>query len=135
MRVPFPVETDFGQAIDALPYLEAFPHDLVKGMVVSNSALLSSRKLVYPDHFISTFFGRKALTLDFLLHLLDTLPDGVSELMCHPGYVDSDLNSGYREERETELALLTNPVVRERIEKLGIELVTFDAVRSAPEPE
>jgi predicted glycoside hydrolase/deacetylase ChbG (UPF0249 family) len=134
VRVPFPIETDFAQAIGALPYLEGFPSDLVKGMIVSNSALLKSRRLIHPDHFVSTFFGRKALTLDFLLHLLDSLPDDVSELMCHPGFDDPNLDSDYGTERETELALLTNPVVRERLEQLDIELVTFGDLRSNLDP-
>ena len=58
-------------------------------MIVTNSALLEARQLSHPDHFISTFFGTEALTLDYLLHLLRTLPDGISELMCHPGYDES----------------------------------------------
>jgi predicted glycoside hydrolase/deacetylase ChbG (UPF0249 family) len=46
--------------------------------------------------------------------------------MCHPGYNDSQLaSSGYREEREIELVLLTDPVVSQRVRDEGIELVTF----------
>jgi predicted glycoside hydrolase/deacetylase ChbG (UPF0249 family) len=46
--------------------------------------------------------------------------------MCHPGYVDPELaTSTYRQERETELAVLTHPDVEERVADLGIELVTF----------
>lgn len=122
VRVPFPIETNFAP-------------DLVKSMIVSNSALLKSRRLAHPDHFIGTFFGRRALVLGFLLHLLDTLPDGVSELMCHPGYEDPDSDSGYRSEREIELALLTNPMVKERIKTLDIELITFGALDGDLEPE
>ena len=89
LRVPFPPEADFRQAVDTLPFLEEFPHDLVRGMIATNSNLLRARKLAYPDHFIATFFGRESLTLDHLLGLLDTLPEGTSELMCHPGYDDA----------------------------------------------
>ena len=129
LRVPFPSETDFRSALSTLPFLEGFPHDLVRGMIVTNSALLQTRRLAHPDHFISTFFGQEAITLDHLLHLLETLPEGFSELMCHPGYVDTDLaTSSYRQERETELSLLTHPIVQERVLDLGIELVTFGAL-------
>lgn len=129
LRVPFPPETDFRQAVKTLPFLKGFPRDLVRGMVATNSNLIQARKLVHPDHFVATFFGRQALTLDFLLHLLDTLPEGSSELMCHPGYDDPALaSSSYRAERETELTLLTHPAVRERVAALGIELVTFAAL-------
>jgi predicted glycoside hydrolase/deacetylase ChbG (UPF0249 family) len=126
LRVPFPSETDFRRALSTLPFLEGFPHDLVRGMIVSNSALLQARRLAHPDHFISTFFGQEAITLDHLMRLLETLPEGISELMCHPGYVDSDLaSSTYRQERETELLLLTHPAVQKQVADLGIELVTF----------
>jgi predicted glycoside hydrolase/deacetylase ChbG (UPF0249 family) len=130
IRAPFPIETDFRQAVSALPFLEGFPPDLVRGMIVTNSALLRARGLAHPDHFVSTFFGKEALTLDYLLHLLTNLPTGITELMCHPGYCDLGLsNSSYRHEREIELNLLTNPIVRERLDQLDIKLVTFAAVR------
>jgi predicted glycoside hydrolase/deacetylase ChbG (UPF0249 family) len=126
LRVPFPPETEFERSVKTLPFLEGFPRDLVRGMIVTNSALLKARRLAYPDRFISTFFGRDAVTLDYLLALLDTLPDGISELMCHPGFDDPALaSSSYRAEREIELAVLTHPAVRQRVEELRIELVTF----------
>lgn len=134
LRVPFPVESDFDQAARTLPFLEGFPHNLVRGMIATNSAHVQSRRLAHPDHFLCTFFGREALTLEHLLHLLDMLPDGLSELMCHPGYEDrgplpapghSLASSTYRAEREIELGLLTHAAVRERVEALGIELVPF----------
>ncbi len=136
LRVPFPPQTDFAQAIKTLPFLEGFPRDLVRGMVVTNSNLVRARRLAHPDHFIGTFFGRQALTLDRLFGLLETLPDGVSELMCHPGYNDPALaSSSYRAEREIELALLTHPAVRQRIAELGIELVTFAVLAQRLTPD
>jgi predicted glycoside hydrolase/deacetylase ChbG (UPF0249 family) len=130
LRVPFPPESDFAASIGTLSFLEGFPRDLVRGMIATNSALLTARGLAHPDHFIGTFFGQESLALEYLANLLGALPDGVSELMCHPGYDDPLLaSSTYRLERETELDLLTSPVVRERVDALGIELVTFGAVQ------
>lgn len=129
LRVPFPPEADLRTAMSTLPFLEGFPHDLVQSMIASNSALLQARRLSYPDHFVSTFFGEDALSVEFLLHLLQTLAPGISELMCHPGYVDRALSSSsYRKERERELALLTHPAVQEQVDALGIDLVTFHAL-------
>jgi predicted glycoside hydrolase/deacetylase ChbG (UPF0249 family) len=126
IRVPFPPQPEFGHALDRLPYLEGFPPDLVRGMIATNSNLLRARGLAHPDHFIASFYGRGALTRKHLLALLEALAPGISELMCHPGYEDAALDrSGYRAERETELALLTDATVQQRIEELGIELVTF----------
>lgn len=135
LRVPFPVETDFRVALEALPYLEEFPHDLVRGMVATNSNLVRARRLAYPDHFVGSFFGREALTLENLFRLLEALPEGTSELMCHPGYQDPALaGSSYRAERELELALLTDPRLRARIDALDIELVTFGVLQGAEPP-
>jgi predicted glycoside hydrolase/deacetylase ChbG (UPF0249 family) len=134
LRVPFPQEPDFERAATSLPFLHGFPQDLVRGMIATDSALVRARRLPHPDSFVATFFGRQALTLEHLLSLLETLPEGVSELMCHPGYADpvpadpgqeSPPPSTYNAEREIELALLTHGAVRARVEALGIELVTF----------
>ncbi len=129
LRVPFPAETDFRRAVKTLPFLEGFPRGLVRGMIVTDSALLRARRLAYPTHFFSTFFGREALTLEHLLGLIDAVPEGISELMCHPGYVDEGLrSSSYRDEREVELALLTHPAAREHAQAVGVELVSFSAL-------
>jgi predicted glycoside hydrolase/deacetylase ChbG (UPF0249 family) len=131
LRVPFPPETEFERAVKTLPFLEGFPRDLVRGMIVTNSALIHARRLAHPDGFIGTFFGREALTMETLFGLLEALPGGITELMCHPGRDDPALaSSSYRAEREIELALLTHPAVHDRVQGLGIELVTFDKCSS-----
>jgi chitin disaccharide deacetylase len=130
LRVPFPLEADFRLADRKLPYLQGFPQDRVRGMIVTNTALLRARQLAHPDHFISSFFGRRSLTLEHLLAIIDGLPPGVSELMCHPGYDDPALaGSSYRGERELELQLLTDPDLRRHAEDAGVGLVTYAAVR------
>ena len=68
------------------------------------------------------FYGGPAVTVESLLELLATLPDGDVELGCHPGYTDG-LRSRYVDERPTEVATLTDPRVRERVQELGIELI------------
>jgi predicted glycoside hydrolase/deacetylase ChbG (UPF0249 family) len=129
LRIPFPVQTDLQRAVKTLGYLEGFPQDMVQAMVAANSQIVRSLGLSYPGHFASSFFGAQALTSEHLFHLFETLPEGISELMCHPGLDSPALSgSGYRLERERELALLTDPAVQERLELLEIELVTFSGV-------
>jgi chitin disaccharide deacetylase len=62
-----------------------------------------------------------------LLALLDRLPDGATELMLHPGYDDAILaaQDPYRAEREREVAVLTSSIVRGRLDRGDIRLVTF----------
>jgi predicted glycoside hydrolase/deacetylase ChbG (UPF0249 family) len=68
------------------------------------------------------YYGEPAIDVENLLAILDRLEDGDTELGCHPGYADG-LRSRYTDEREQELAALTDARVRERLEGLGIELI------------
>lgn len=62
-----------------------------------------------------------------LLALLDRLPAGPTELMLHPGYDDAVLaaQDPYRAEREREVAVLTSSIVRARVARGDIALVSF----------
>lgn len=63
-----------------------------------------------------------------LLRILQALPEGTWELVCHPGYSDADLQSaGTRltKSRETELAALTSEVTKEMLARLKIELISY----------
>lgn len=64
-------------------------------------------------------------TLAQLEMQLRALRDGVTELMCHPGYAPSHTRSGYSAQREVELATFTHPRARELIRELGITLSDF----------
>jgi predicted glycoside hydrolase/deacetylase ChbG (UPF0249 family) len=66
--------------------------------------------------------------------LLTSLPDGTTEMMCHPGYVDEDLrksDSRLQESRKTELTILTDPGVRKLVATLGIRLINYGLVAEA----
>jgi predicted glycoside hydrolase/deacetylase ChbG (UPF0249 family) len=65
------------------------------------------------------------ISVEHLEKLLRALPDGVTELACHPGYVTGDLDSSYRAERAIELATLLDPQVLSLIHALDITLISF----------
>ena len=48
--------------------------------------------------------------------------DGLYELCCHPGYVDADASFVYHQDRELELAALTDPSIRALLGELGLRL-------------
>ena len=51
------------------------------------------------------------LDLESFLVIVDTLPEGTWEFVCHPGYNDAELDlvrTRLRQSRETELAVLTS---------------------------
>jgi predicted glycoside hydrolase/deacetylase ChbG (UPF0249 family) len=62
--------------------------------------------------------------------LLKNMPDGISELYCHPGYSDDWLreHERYADQRERELRLLCSPSFKELLSANRVELVGFDRV-------
>jgi len=68
------------------------------------------------------------LTREGLLRLLEVLPDGTTELMVHPGYVDQALEKSATRltaSREKELAILTDTAVRNLVASQGIRLIDY----------
>ena len=63
-----------------------------------------------------------------LLRILEALPEGTWELVCHPGYSDSDLQAaGTRltQSREIELSALTSVETRKALARHHIELISY----------
>jgi predicted glycoside hydrolase/deacetylase ChbG (UPF0249 family) len=73
--------------------------------------------------------GNKA-NLENWLRILKNLPAGTSEIYCHPAYPDETLRrwSYYHDDRAAELAILSRPELRQAADKLGVEVVNFDAI-------
>jgi predicted glycoside hydrolase/deacetylase ChbG (UPF0249 family) len=62
---------------------------------------------------------------EFLIWILrNEVGEGWTEIACHPGYAEG-LTSAYLAEREVELATLTDPRVREEIDRLGVRLASY----------
>jgi hopanoid biosynthesis associated protein HpnK len=68
------------------------------------------------------------LDVKMLSALLHSVPDGTTELMCHPGYPSAELETVGGEltrSRPTEVLALTSRETRETTERLGIRLTNF----------
>jgi hypothetical protein len=76
------------------------------------------------DAFIEDFYGAD-VSEEALVAILSSLPEGTSELMCHPALEDDVLAglSSYVEPRYRELRALTSPRVRETLATRGVELL------------
>jgi hopanoid biosynthesis associated protein HpnK len=60
--------------------------------------------------------------------MVENLPDGTWELVCHPGYNDADLRrirTRLHESREQELRILTSSSTRDLLAAHGVEIVSF----------
>lgn len=78
------------------------------------------------DHFIGDAGSEAYWTVERLEQHLATLPeDGVTELMCHPGYTPEAVKSGYAQQREVELATFLHPRAHMALTKLGLKPTDF----------
>ena len=82
------------------------------------------------DHFCG-IAQTGELTREGVLRLLEILPEGTTELMCHPGYADSELAKSatrLQASRQTELDILTNTEIRNLVASQGIRLIDYGFV-------
>jgi predicted glycoside hydrolase/deacetylase ChbG (UPF0249 family) len=73
----------------------------------------------------------RAISVEHLIGILRTLPDGTTELGCHPG-LRGDAQGMYVAEREQEVRVLCDPRVHAAIQAEGIELISFRAFARVP---
>jgi hopanoid biosynthesis associated protein HpnK len=68
------------------------------------------------------------LTREGIEEFLEKLPEGTTELMCHPGYVDEELRQSatrLQESRKRELDILTDAQIRKTVARQGIRLINY----------
>jgi len=73
------------------------------------------------------------LTREGIARLLENLPEGTTELMCHPGYADAELEKSatrLQHSRQTELEILTDKGIRKLVASQGIRLIDYGLVAS-----
>jgi len=86
-----------------------------------------------PVRYFSKFYGRwggethpEQISVESLVRMLEMeVQEGVTELSCHPGYVDLDFSSGYSAEREIELRTLCDSRTCQALTQQSIQLVSF----------
>jgi chitin disaccharide deacetylase len=71
------------------------------------------------------------LTKEGLARLLRSLPEGTTELMCHPGYTDENLRqtaTRLQDARQREIEILTDPEIRNVVASQAIRLINYGCV-------
>jgi len=79
------------------------------------------------DHFAGFQITGRFRTPE-LVALIRALPEGSTELMCHPGRATGELRRAHtrlKESREQELAALIAPETRRALAESGVELVNY----------
>ncbi|MGC2331752.1 MAG: ChbG/HpnK family deacetylase [Candidatus Acidiferrales bacterium] len=94
----------------------------------ANFSSISKRHgLRSPDIFLGVAATGR-LGSEALCHLIDTLAEGRTEIMLHPGICDEDLartGSRLQQQRQLELEGLLAPQVRRAIEHHGVRLISY----------
>jgi predicted glycoside hydrolase/deacetylase ChbG (UPF0249 family) len=80
-----------------------------------------------PDHFYVDFYGEQAITVEFLLDVISSLREGVTELCCHPAKMDEKLQSisSYAAPRSSELKVLCDARVKDALDRNRVQLISF----------
>lgn len=68
-----------------------------------------------------------AISAEGLHKIILSLPDGITELACHPG-LDNDIETMYRLEREMEVKTLCDKSIADRISNMKISLCSFEGI-------
>ena len=89
--------------------------------------VLAGRHCRSTDHFAGFQLTGRFRTAE-LTQLIAELPDGSTELMCHPGRLREPLRHAatrLKESREQELLALTAPEARQALAQAGVRLVNY----------
>jgi chitin disaccharide deacetylase len=74
----------------------------------------------------------QGITVERLVELICDVGPAATEIACHPGYVDDDLDSVYRSEREREVDALCSAAAAAAVRESGAVLGTFASLAPVP---
>jgi predicted glycoside hydrolase/deacetylase ChbG (UPF0249 family) len=77
------------------------------------------------DHFVGEAGGDAYWTEQRFAETVAALDEGLTELMCHPGYPPRETRTSYALQRAVELASLTSATARKALDEAGVTLVSF----------
>ena len=90
-------------------------------------SLFKHHGLLFTDHFAGIQFPI-VTNIGSVETFLESLPEGTTELMCHPGYRSPAGGPFSSVDRERELACLTHPSLLEKIRHLNIHLTSYGEI-------
>ena len=96
-----------------------------------NARLFKDSGLYYTDHFLGLLDAGR-LNEDLLIEMLGGLKDGVTELVCHPGFLSPEVIDRYKWHvgAEGELFALTGWRAKNAIKNNGIRPITYGELPS-----
>ena len=116
-------------------------HRSYKDLLVSLCAKLCRKPLDGGAVIVNDYFyglvETGSLTAEAFRAILPRLEDGVTEIMCHPGYVGPDLREAFETmgtsslaaSRALELQTITDPDLRASIDAVGARLIHYGDIQ------
>jgi|ERR1041384_906139 hopanoid biosynthesis associated protein HpnK len=130
-RVRYPFESVFAGRRDSQPRWAYYKQFALSAAIAPTAVefvrIARNYGLKTPDRFVGV---KRTGLLDTaaIASMMESLRDGATELMCHPGINDDDLARAHtrlRDSRARELEALSDPALRELAGRLGIELISY----------
>ena len=107
------------------------PSEIYRYLIISYFAkktknIVIDSGLLYTDFFFGLLDGGR-LNEESVVEILNNLKHGVTELVCHPGFLSPEVLDHYSWHRgaERELFVLTDKKTRKAVESNGIKLITY----------
>ena len=100
-------------------------------LLARDARVLAERSGIATTDYFCGIAQTGVMTKAGVLSLLENLPEGTTEFMCHPGYADNELKQSatrLQKSRQTELEILTDQEVRKTVAELGIRLINYDHI-------
>lgn len=100
-------------------------------LIARDARELAARAGIATSDYFCGIAQTGKLTREGVRELLRKLPEGTTEIMCHPGFADADLqNSATRlqKSREVEVEILTDAGIRKLVASQGIRLIDYSHV-------
>lgn len=132
LKVPvrLPISWDLIPEVAELGDFSGVGNPITPEMIEQNYRLIQGSGVRFPDYFVENFLPSVIHNRELLKKAFHTLPEGITELMCHPGYVDAQLErlSGYVSQREAERAALDDHAFKQILDNEHIEIINFQRV-------
>lgn len=98
----------------------------VRGVTPEMAIQIRRRGLPAPDRMVGDVGPEAYWTAQSLVRCIQAADEGVTELMCHPGYADEALAvSSYCAQREGELHALCDARVKTALAQAGVALIGY----------
>ncbi len=92
----------------------------VRALEAGHRTLLRAAGVRTADAFLGDASLRPCWTTERLVAALSALPEGTTELMCHPGFRPAVVRTSFGAEREIELAALCDPAALELVDRASL---------------